>query len=174
MGLPFFIGKGADLNENAYIYALDISLNSTGLCVFTNDGKLVEMTTIDTHKEGNTQLKLKLIGDTLLEFKKKYPPNTVAIEQGFTKYNKSTQQIFRVHGVVNYIFYDCEQIYYPATTVKKAVSGRGDISKKELQKLILEKNKNLKFRNNDESDAYSVGMTHFLKRRADDNKKNLY
>lgn len=147
--------------EETYVYALDLSLNSTGVCVFTNDGKIVEIMTIDTHKEKETKFKLKLIGNDLTKLMKVYKPEVVVIEQGFTRFNASTQSIFRVHGLVNYLFCEYKQVYYPATTVKKTVGGKGNITKEELQEVILSKNKKLKFENYDESDAYAVGLTYF-------------
>ena len=117
--------------------------------------------TIDTHKEKETKLKLKLIGDDFKKLMKVYPPSVVVIEQGFTRFNASTQAIFRVHGLVNYLFCDYEQIYYPSTTVKKVVGGKGNMSKEELQKSIIEENSRVDFDNYDESDAYAVGLTYF-------------
>lgn len=153
----------SEINET-YVYALDLSLNSTGVCIFTNDGKIVEIMTIDTHKEKETKLKLKLIGDDFKKLMKAYPPSVVVIEQGFTRFNASTQAIFRVHGLVNYLFCDYEQIYYPSTTVKKVVGGKGNMSKEELQKSIIEENSRVDFDNYDESDAYAVGLTYFASR----------
>lgn len=153
----------SEINET-YVYALDLSLNSTGVCIFTNDGKIVEIMTIDTHKEKETKLKLKLIGDDFKKLMKTYPPSVVVIEQGFTRFNASTQAIFRVHGLVNYLFCDYEQIYYPSTTVKKVVGGKGNMSKEELQKSIIEENSRVDFDNYDESDAYAVGLTYFASR----------
>ena len=84
-----------------YIYALDLSLNSTGICIFTDDGKFVEILTIDTHSEKETKLKLKQIGSDFIKLINTYPPSKIIIEQGFTRFNASTQAIFRVHGLVN-------------------------------------------------------------------------
>lgn len=146
-----------------YVYALDLSLNSTGVCIFTNDGQFVKTVTIETNSEKETKLKLKIIGNEFIKLMKIYPPEIVIIEQGFTLYNPSTQSIFRVHGLVNYLFSEQEQIYYPATTVKKIVGGRGNIGKDELQEVIKKKYPDVDFKNYDESDAYAVGLTYFLK-----------
>lgn len=146
-----------------YVYALDLSQNSSGVCIFTNDGKLVKKFTIDTNGEKETKLKLKMIGDEFVKTMKEYPPDKVIIEQGFTLYNPSTQAIFRVHGLVSYLFSEQEQIYYPASTVKKIIGGKGNMTKEEIHNAILKKYPKLKFKNFDESDAYAVGMTFFLK-----------
>ena len=72
-----------------YTYALDLSLNSTGICIFTNDGHVVDMLTIDTHSEKETRLKLSIIGKEFIRLIKMYTPKIVIIEQGFTLYNTS-------------------------------------------------------------------------------------
>lgn len=144
-----------------YIYALDLSLNSTGVCVFTNDGEFLTALTIDTFSQKETQMKLKHIGEEFEKLMKIYPPEIAVIEQGFTLFNASTQAIFRVHGLVNYLFYKCKQIYYPATTVKKTVGGKGNMTKKDLKSIILRRFPAIKLENFDESDAFSVGLTYF-------------
>ncbi|HOM77853.1 MAG TPA: crossover junction endodeoxyribonuclease RuvC [bacterium] len=149
--------------ENKYVYGLDLSLNSSGICIFSNDGKIIELLTIDTHKEKEIPAKLKIIGNDLIKISKVYPPSKIVIEQGFSRYNASTQAIFRVHGIVNYLFNEYEQIYYPASSIKKVVTGKGNASKKEVQDAILLLFPKLKFANTDESDACAVGLTYFIK-----------
>lgn len=147
-----------------YVYALDLSMNSTGTCVFTNDGRLVYKETIDTHAMKERKLKLERIGTEFIRLIEKFLPSVVVIEQGFTLYNTSTQEIFRVHGLANYIFSQFEQIYYPASTVKKIVTGKGN-AKKEVVKEVIEKAyPNIAFDSMDESDAFSVGLAYFIKR----------
>jgi Holliday junction resolvasome RuvABC endonuclease subunit len=150
--------------KDTYVYGLDLSLNSTGVCIFTNDGKFVKAITIDTNAEKETKLKLKMIGKKFISLMKTYPPSVVVIEQGFTLYNTSTQAIFRVHGLANYLFYKYEQIYYAATTVKKTIGGKGNMGKEALHDVIIKENPDLKFNSFDESDAFSVGKTYFVKK----------
>lgn len=150
--------------KKKYVYGLDLSLNSTGVCLFTNDGQFVKALTIDTHSEKETPLKLGIIGKAFLELIEKYPPEIVIIEQGFSLFNASTQMLFRVHGLVNYLFAEYEQIYYPASTVKKVITGKGNVSKEEVRDAILKEHPEIKFKNFDESDAFGVGMTYFTKK----------
>ena len=157
---PSFLG---DNMEKTYTYALDLSLNSTGVCIFTNDGHFVKKTTIDTHSEKETRLKLSIIGKEFIRLMKEYKPKIVIMEQGFTLFNASTQAVFRVHGVTNYLFCKYEQVYYPASTVKKVVGGKGNMSKEEVKNAILKKYPKMKFNNFDESDAFAVGETYFIK-----------
>lgn len=150
--------------EKTYVYALDLSQNSSGVCIFTNDGKFVKTFTIDTNGEKETKLKLKIIGNRFKEIIEGYPPEIIVIEQGFTLYNQSTQSIFRVHGLVNFLFADYEQIYYPASTVKKIVGGKGNMTKEEIYCVIKKRYPKVKFQNYDESDAFSVGLAYFIKK----------
>lgn len=150
--------------KQKYVHALDLSLNSTGVCIFTNDGELVTSLTIDTHKETATKYKLRTIGKIFKQLMREYPVSVVVIEKGFTRYNLSTQAIFRVHGVANYLYYRYEQIYYEASTVKKIVGGKGNISKQLLLEKIQDKYPGISFGSLDESDAFAVGETYFIKK----------
>lgn len=156
-----------------YVYALDLSLNSTGICIFTNDGCFVKAITIDTHNEKETKLKLKAIGNMFISLIKEYIPSVVVIEQGFTRFNTSTQMVFRVHGLANFIFSEYEQIYYPASDVKKTIGGKGNITKEELRTIILKEYPNITFKSLDESDAFALAKTYFIRRGNLNGKVNL-
>ena len=92
----------------------------------------------------------------------KYPPTEVAIERGFSRFNTSTQVIYRVHGVCNELFNECPQKYYPPKTVKEAIF-KGDATKKQIQEKIAKAYPDVEFANEDESDAFAVGLTHLIK-----------
>jgi Holliday junction resolvasome RuvABC endonuclease subunit len=171
---PLFYGRNImrEIKET-FVHALDLSLNSTGVCIFTNDGRLMKAQTIDTHALGETKLKLNMIGKEFIRLGKLYPPSVVVIEQGFTLYNASTQMIFRVHGMANYIYCQYEQIYYPATTVKKTVGGKGNMTKEEIRAVILKEHPEIKFYSLDESDAYAIGLTYFIQKGILHAKENV-
>lgn len=147
-----------------YIYTLDLALNSTGVCIFTDDGKFVKAITIDTHAEKETPLKLRIIGDKFDMIMKEYTPKEVIIEKGFSRYNLSTQQVFRVHGLVNYLFSEYPQTYIAASTIKKDVAGKGNVSKDVVKTAIEKKYKKIKFNNMDESDAFALGVSYFKRK----------
>jgi Holliday junction resolvasome RuvABC endonuclease subunit len=149
--------------KDTYVYALDLSLNSTGIGIFTNDGQVVKLLTIDTKSEKEDKLKLSAIGKAFSILIRNYKPSVVIIEQGFSLFNRSTQAIFKVHGLANYMFSDFEQIYYPATTVKKEITGKGNATKEEVRKEILKKYPKINFASFDESDAYAIAETYFIK-----------
>jgi len=148
--------------KQTFVYALDISLSSTGVAIFTNNGKYVECSSIDTTKEKDLREKLVMIGKAYKECIKKYVPSIVIMEQGFSKYNISTQMIFRCIGVTNYIFSKYEQVVIPSTTIKKLITGKGNAKKQEVRDFILKDYPNIKFQNFDESDAYAVGLAFFI------------
>lgn len=145
-----------------YIYAFDLSMSCVGLTIFSNDGTPVLVTSIDTKSEKNHSGKLKFIADKVLELRSKYEPEVIVIEGAFSRFNTSTQVLFRVHGLINYLFYDVNQIYYQPMTVKKMVGGRGNMNKEEIQKVILSKYPDIVFKNEDESDSFSVGLCYFM------------
>ena len=143
------------------VIAFDLSLSCSGYSIFRDDGKFVKTGHIATDGEESTPLRLRYISKCLNKLKKEYKPNKIIIEQGFSRHAKSTQQIFRVHGIVNLIFYNVEQIEIHATHVRKIVTGHGNIKKEELNQYIIENYPNIEFNNLDEMDSYVLGIAYF-------------
>ncbi len=150
--------------KKTYVYALDLSLNRTGVAIFTNNGNLVECFSIDTTKEKDLRGKLVIIANSYLETIKKYSPSVVVMEQGFTKYNTSTQMIFRCFGLTNYIFAEYEQITIPSSTIKKIITGRGNAKKEEVREYVSKEYPQIETNNLDESDAVATGIAYFRKK----------
>ena len=144
-----------------YIITFDLSLNSTGYAVFNNK-KLVEMNYIDTSEVDELQHRLKLIADVSKKLKKRYKPEKIIIEKGFSRFNYVTQKLFRVVGIINYLFYDIEQIYIPSKTVRKLICGNGNIKKIDFFLYIKDKYKKVKFERDDEADAYALAQAYFI------------
>ena len=145
-----------------FLYSFDISLASTGAAIFTKEGLPVEIFSIPTSNRLETKDRLKIIADTLLDYRKKYETDFIVLESGFSRFAASTQQLFRVHGIVNYLFSDCAQIYYPSSTVKKIICGNGRADKKDVEKTVLKQWPNLTFSCNDESDACGIALCHLV------------
>ena len=145
------------------IVAFDLSLLCTGYSIFEDDGQLVEVGHIETERDQSTPLRLKEIGKELKKIKNKYKPNKVLIERGFYRFAQSSEQIFRVNGITNFIFCDVEQIEIHATSVRKTVEGHGNINKDQLRKFIEEKYPEIKFSNYDEVDSFALGLCYFIK-----------
>ena len=143
-----------------YIFAFDLALNSSGVTIFGNDASVVLITSIETKMEKTHPLKLNKIAKFLLDLKEKYPPEKIIIERGFYRYAASTEAIYKVCGVVQYLFWEIPQIFYPPMTVKKVVGGKGNMKKDELRE-VIEKEYKLSFKNDDESDSFAVGICYF-------------
>ena len=149
--------------KHQYIYGLDLSMSDTGVTIFDGD-KPVFIGSIATNPKKTHGERLKEIYDFLSFLKDKYTPDVVCIERGFNRFNKSTEVVFRVHGCVNMLFYDVEQIYYSPKEVKSTLVD-GKASKEELENKILELYPDVKFRNNDESDSFAIVLTHLYKEK---------
>lgn len=153
------------------IYAFDISMTNTGICIFTNDAELIYVGSIDTKSEKEHQNKLKIIADKLIELRKIYEPEIVVFERGFYRYATSTETIFKVFGLVQYLFNDIKQLFYPPMTVKKAIFGRGNAKKEAIRDEITKIYSDISFKNLDETDACAVGLCYF--RLGENNGKRI-
>jgi Holliday junction resolvasome RuvABC endonuclease subunit len=145
-----------------YVYCLDISLSCTGISLFTDDAISFLITSIDTKSGKDHQTKLKIIADKLIELKNNYKPKLIIIESGFTRFNASTQAVYKAHGVCQYLFSDIEQILYAPASVRKIVLNKGNAKKEEIRK-FLENKYSVSFQNMDESDSFALGICHFIK-----------
>ena len=156
------------MNDRKYLWGLDLSLSCSGVAIYDlSERAFVFIGSFETDKIKKREnrflnsLKLKAKADWLLMLMKQYPPYFVGIERGFSQFNTATQNIFRVHGMVNYLFWDVPTEYYPPNTVKEAlVHGSG--TKEDLQNTISTKY-NYIFSNEDESDAFAVALTALVK-----------
>lgn len=149
------------------LYGLDLAMENTGVVVFDHVNGIyapVYVTTISTTKLKTKPhgIRLKHIATELVEISERYPPKAIAIERGFSRFNNATQAIFRVHGLVNYLFHNVKQTYYPPKTVKEAIL-KGNATKAQLRKKIELEYPDIEFANEDESDAFSVALTWLIK-----------
>lgn len=148
-----------------YLYGLDLSMANTGIAIFDIDTyKPILITSISTNSKEEYGDRLHTQRGYMKDLIKKYPPYEVAIEKGFTMHNTSTQVIYRVHGVTQELFHEYKQFYYAPTTVKKAITGNGKSNKELVQETILKKYPNIKFDNEDQSDAVGVACCHLIKK----------
>jgi crossover junction endodeoxyribonuclease RuvC len=146
-----------------YIYGLDLSLSNSGIAIFSNDAKLIYLTSIDTKMVKEHQEKLQIIGTGMLKLKKEYPPEKVIFERGFSRFARSTEAVFKVVGLVQYLFSEQEQIFYSPMTIKKIVAGAGNVKKDEVYRVVSKLYPQILMENFDQSDAVSVCVCHFKK-----------
>jgi Holliday junction resolvasome RuvABC endonuclease subunit len=156
-----------------YIYALDLSMENTGVVIFdSNTYEPIHIVSIGTNKKHSHGLRLYHIANEIHKLRELYPPSQVVIERGFSRFNTATQVIYRVHGLINYLFHDIEQVYYPPKTVKEAII-KGDASKKVVRQIIENHYPGVKFEDEDQSDAFGVGLTYLIKNKLINWKKGL-
>lgn len=173
-------------SDGRYLYGLDLSLKNTGIAIYDLVDKefvLVDSFNTEGIKQTNKYFKDSEFKDTmtLAEFKElflnalklyklekwlcelaeKYPPKYISIERGFSRFNTETQVLFRVHGVVNRLFYDVPQYYYPPKKIKAMIVS-GNASKDLLRKTIKSKLPNVIMKNEDESDAVGIALTYLI------------
>jgi Holliday junction resolvasome RuvABC endonuclease subunit len=149
-------------------------MENTGVVIFDlNTYQPVYIGSIPTNNKHTHGKRLYTIGQELVKLKDAYKPSVVTIEQGFSRFNTSTQVIYRVHGLANYLFYDTEQVYYPPKKVKEAII-RGDATKKLVQQIINNAYPDIKFSDEDQSDAFAVALCYLInKEKIEWDKKNL-
>lgn len=145
-----------------YIWAFDLSMSNSGIAIFTEGGMPICIFSISTSPKSEHKDRLKAIGDKLLSMKEIYPPKIALFEKGFSRFNVSTQTIFMVQGLVQYLFSECEQRFYPPSTVKKLVTGDGRADKQLVKVMVESRFGNIHIENYDQSDSLAVGVCYFL------------
>lgn len=142
------------------VIAFDLSMSNIGYSIFSDDGLFIRTGSIETNGKDSTPKRLQYIAKEMKKLKKE-KPKIIVIEKGFYRFAGSTQQIFRVHGVTNYIFADIEQIEIHATSVRKIVFGHGNMKKEQVEEYVKEKYPKFKYENLDEMDSFVLGLAYF-------------
>ena len=116
----------------------------------------------------SNSVSLNLLKSPTSILKCKYQKEFMEYLKDFSK-NKKAYDKQTVHKVdvttSNYMWGDYEQIYYPASTVKKVVGGKGNMSKIEIHDIICKEYPEISFRNYDESDAFATALCFFKKNK---------
>ena len=144
-----------------YVYGLDLSLKTTGIAIFDEEGNVEKVCSVSPNEKGTHGIRLKGIADAILELRDQYDPATVIIERAFSRFKNATAVLYRVHGVINYLFHDIVQIYYAPKAIKAKIVG-GNATKKMVREKILSVYPDIKFANDDESDAFATGLMYFI------------
>lgn len=144
-----------------YIYALDLSMACSGVSIFNFDGGLIHICSIKTNEKKTHGYRLKQIVDQINILTKQYAPQLIIIERSFNRFNTATAVLYRLHGVINFVFWELEQIYYPPSKIKSIIL-KGNATKKQIQNEVLKYYPNIVFENEDESDAVSIGLAYLI------------
>jgi Holliday junction resolvasome RuvABC endonuclease subunit len=151
--------------KSNYLYALDISLSCTGLVIFdVTTFKPIVVTSFPTNSKLGTGERLRGLEQEFLKYLKEYIPNEVVIEQGFVKNNIATQKIFNTLGVVLCRLWDYSPTFYAPSHWKKLITGNGAANKERVQEVLRKKYKDIKFKDDNESDAFGLGLTYLIEK----------
>lgn len=136
--------------------AIDLSLSNSGYTISNKNKEIIEISSIKTDSCYSTPIRLWIIWEKFKSIRETYSFDLLVLERGFSRYNIATQQLFRVHGIINLLFRDIQQLYYAPTTIKKAICGSGKAKKEEVWKHLKIIYPEIKCRNNDESDSLAI------------------
>ena len=157
------------------LLALDLSLSSTGYAVIQWEegcATVLEVGHIDNKRKGRMKWshgkRLMHIYEELSFVINSYPDIELVVrEKGVSRFNRSTQVLFRVVGVVDLLLEEYELQPSKEITIsetKKVITGDGKAEKATVatavQQYLTEK---VTFANDDESDAVAVGVAYCIK-----------
>lgn len=152
--------------------AMDLSLSSPGfavLAVFEGKPIVLEVSHIKTNAKKSHGFRIGQIAEEITRLIMLYSPKHYVREKGFSRFPATTQAIFKVVGVADYVSYifgkfEGSAVEIAPTSVKKAVTGDGKASKEDVAfavHSILQLEDKEFFANDDESDAAAVGVAFY-------------
>ena len=141
------------------ILGIDPGLNTTGYGLIRLERSQVHFLAageINTGKAHDFSAKLEILYTTCCEIIEDHKPDVFAIEETFSNVNPRTSLKLagKIKGVTGY--------EYPATIVKKALTGVGSASKEQVKYMVMKMLKMPSLEGKmDISDALAVAITHY-------------
>ena len=166
-------------NYNDYIIGIDISLNDSGVAVYSlSEQRIVHYDHINvTHIRklkkyrglNINAIKVSLQREFFEDIKRKFPPKIVVIESGFAKFKKEVASLNQINGVVFSVFWNYSQVMYTPNAIKAEIV-HGSADKKTVRDVLIDnipelKGDELVFNNDNVSDAIAVLYTYLLKNK---------
>ncbi len=126
------------------ILGIDPGLIRTGYGIIDSDGpgsmRLVEAGVIKTKANDHIQTRVADIFNTLSDIIRCEKPDVMVLEKIYSHYKHPITAILMGHarGVVCLTcgLYDVRLVNYPATRIKKAITGNGHASKRQVQGVV--------------------------------------
>lgn len=154
------------------ILGIDPGLQCTGYgLVFTEGGehRLVEAGVVRPDPQGQLEKRLMELHDTLRDIVRQYTPQAMAIEQLYSHYDRPTTAILMGHarGVICLAaaLEGVPVYHYPATNIKKILTGNGRASKDQMQSSIQREFRLASIPEpHDVADALAVALCHAFSR----------
>lgn len=139
------------------IVGLDLSMTKCGVAILDDSGDLIYSELLKPKASLSHGKKLAYYYHEFNKLITEYEPTDVVIEAGISRFNKSTQAIFRVHGIANMAFRNINQTYVNIMTVKKDFTGNG---KADKDAMIREVGRRFGVTvSDDEADAIAVALS---------------
>lgn len=161
-------------NFTDIVLAMDLSLSSPGfavLALFEGKPIVLEVSHVKTTASKSHGYRLQQIAIEISRLITQYEPEHYVREKGFSRFATTTQALFKVVGVADYVTHQfatqaevrAEEI--APTSVKKMLSGNGKASKEDVAfavHSVLQLEDKDFFANDDESDAAAVGVAYYM------------
>lgn len=166
-------------NYNDYIIGIDISLNDSGVAVYSlSEQRIVHYDHINVTHIRNLKkyrglninaIKVSLQREFFEDIKRKFPPRIVVIESGFAKFRKEVASLNQINGVVYSVFWNYSQVMYKPNAIKAEIV-HGSADKEVVRDTLIDnipelKGDELVFNNDNVSDAIAVLYTYLLKNK---------
>ena len=166
-------------NYNDYIIGIDISLNDSGVAVYSlSEQRIVHYDHINVQHIRNLKkyrglninaIKINLQREFFEDIKRKFPPKIVVIESGFAKFKKEVASLNQINGVVYSVFWNYSQVMYKPNAIKAEIV-HGSADKETVRDVLIEnipelEGDELVFNNDNVSDAIAVLYTYLLKHK---------
>ena len=166
-------------NYNDYIIGIDISLNDSGVAVYSlSEQRIVHYDHINVTHIRNLKkyrglninaIKVSLQREFFEDIKRKFPPKIVVIESGFAKFRKEVASLNQINGVVYSVFWNYSQVMYKPNAIKAEIV-HGSADKEVVRDTLIDnipelKGDELVFNNDNVSDAIAVLYTYLLKNK---------
>lgn len=166
-------------NYNDYIIGIDISLNDSGVAVYSlSEQRIVHYDHINVTHIRNLKkyrglninaIKVSLQREFFEDIKRKFPPRIVVIESGFAKFKKEVASLNQINGVVYSVFWNYSQVMYTPNAIKAEIV-HGSADKEVVRDTLIDnipelKGDELVFNNDNVSDAIAVLYTYLLKNK---------
>lgn len=126
------------------VIGIDPGFNITGYCVLENLGekpKLIEAGEIRSKASDSVEKRLKEIFTGVDDIIKEFHPDSLAVEEIYSHYNHPKTAVIMGHarGVIILAagIADIPVYSYPATRIKRSLTGSGHASKEQISRMVL-------------------------------------
>lgn len=156
--------------KHCTILAMDLSLSSPAFAVLDIlDGKptILHLSHVKTNAKQCHGSRLHDIAVAIEDIFNSYAITEVVREKGFSRFAMATQTLFKVVGISDIIAFNNDHykvFEISPTTIKKEIAGTGKAKKEDVEKGLEKYFPGMIYKNDDESDAVGVGITHALQR----------